>query len=575
MLLASMTTRTGQRRRPGLAWTSLTLLAVLAVHASAAAAQDRQQEGDADRPARKAERQTGLLHREQGAFEGYTLFAPLMSTTTYLIDMDGNAVHTWEGDAPPGQSVCLLENGNLLRCVGERENQTFHGGGLGGRIEEVAWDGTVVWRYVYCDDQHCQHHDIEPLPNGNVLLIAWERKSEAEAVAAGRDPHLLERGELWVDHVVEVKPQRPSGGEIVWEWHVWDHLIQDYDPTKANYGEVAEHPELIDVNYVGQSLKLSEAEQRRLEALGYIAPPPDRRMPPGHADWNHTNSIGYKAEVDQIVLSVLGFNEIWIIDHSTTTEEAASHAGGRSGKGGDLLYRWGNPQAYRAGTARDQQLFAQHDAQWIAAGQPGAGHLLVFNNGRGRSGRPYSSVDEIVPPVNARGVYRRRPNHAFGPAEPVWTYTAAEKGQFFSGHISGAQRLPNGNTLICSGEGGRLFEVTPEGKTVWEYVSTFGGERPPHPPGMGRGRPPRLPIPGFGPPPPPRDDRDKRRGPRPQGPPAGRPPFGGPPPGPGGGGDGPNAVFRATRLAPDHPGLRGRDLREAARQDPDGSGHRD
>ncbi|MGC8644373.1 MAG: hypothetical protein ACP5XB_31305, partial [Isosphaeraceae bacterium] len=60
-------------------------------------------------------------------------------------------------------------------------------------------------------------------------------------------------------------------------------------------------------------------------------------------------------ELDQILLSVHSFSEIWIIDHGTTTAEAATHKGGRSGKGGDLLYRWGNPQAYRAGTAADQQ----------------------------------------------------------------------------------------------------------------------------------------------------------------------------------------------------------------------------
>ena len=135
--------------------------------------------------------------------------------------------------------------------------------------------------------------------------------------------------------------------EVVGEWSVWDHLVQDYDPAKANFGVVAEHPEL-----------------------------------------------------EQILISARNFSEIWIIDHSTTTEEAAGHSGGNGGKGGDLLYRWGNPQAYRAGTFADQQLFWQHNPHWIPEGLPGAGNILIFNNGYEYEGRypDYSSVVEITPP---------------------------------------------------------------------------------------------------------------------------------------------------------------------------------
>jgi hypothetical protein len=179
---------------------------------------------------------------------------------------------------------------------------------------------------------------------------------------------------------------------------------------------------------------------------------------------------------------VHAFSEIWVIDHSTTTAEAASHKGGRSGNGGDLLYRWGNPRAYRNGSKTEQQLFNQHNAHWIAPGLSGEGHILIFNNGSGRPGGPYSSVDEIVPPVDPQGQYIRSRRGPYGPDKPVWTYTAPKKSDFYSFFISGAQRLPNGNTLICTGASGTVFEVTLEKEVVWKYINPVKGG----PGGLGR-----------------------------------------------------------------------------------------
>ena len=362
--------------------------------------------------------------------DGLYLFSPITSTDTYLMDADGAAVYTWTSDYRPGHSVYLLENGNLLRS-GRITTGVFDAGGAGGMIQVIAPDSSVVWEYQYANEAVQQHHDIEQMPNGNILMIAWEYKTQAEVIAAGRDPSLLKDGELWPDHIVEIDP---TTIEIVWEWHVWDHLVQDFDPTKENYGVVAEHPELVDLNYTTIQ---------------------------GSADWNHTNAIDYHAELDQIVLSVHSFSEIWIIDHDTTTEEAA-------GPAGDLHYRWGNPQTYGAGTAADQQLYAQHDAQWIPEEFPGEGNILVFNNGNRRD-RAYSSVDEILPPLNADGTYALASGSAYGPEAPVWSYTADYPTDFYADHVSGAQRLANGNTLICDGVAGIFFEVTYEGEVVWLY----------------------------------------------------------------------------------------------------------
>ena len=275
-----------------------------------------------------------------------------------------------------------------------------------------------------------------------MLVLAWERFLASAAVAAGRDPALIDDGELWATCILEVEPRRPSGGSIVWEWHLWDHLIQDLDPLRANYGDVAAHPELVDLNF----------------AQG------------GHKDWTHGNAVDFSADLDQIALSIHNFGELWIIDHSTTTAEAAGHGGGDQGRGGDLLYRWGNPRAWRAGDASDQQLFGQHDVQWISAGLSGAGNMLIYNNGMGRPDGEYSSILEIAAPVGADGSYALTAG-GYGPMAPAWEYVADPPESFYSHHISGVQRLESGNTLICCGADGWFFEVTPAGQIVWEYMN--------------------------------------------------------------------------------------------------------
>jgi hypothetical protein len=298
-----------------------------------------------------------------------------------------------------------------------------------------------------------QHHDFTVLPNGDILMLVVEKKTYDEAIAAGFDPSKLNgeiksQGYMVPDSLVEIKPTLPSGGTVVWSWHVWDHLVQDYSSSKANYGVVAAHPELINPNGGGQQIP---------------------------AFWNHMNSITYNAALDQVMVSVRGNSEIWIIDHSTTTAQAASHTGGVHGKGGDLLYRWGNPAQYGAGTRDDDALFQQHCAMWIDSGLPGAGDLLIFNNGLGRG---YTTIDEITPPVDTNGNYTLAAGKAYGPTSLTWTYKANPPTSFFASEISGAQRLPNGDTLICDGIHGIIFEITAAGETVWKYINPVGKTGP-------------------------------------------------------------------------------------------------
>ena len=398
---------------------------------------------------------------EPESFEGYTLFSARGAGYTYLINNRGNVVQAW-----PSQTnmTRLLNNGNALSSG----------------VTESDLDGNVVWRFRFP-----QHHDLLKLPNGNVLFLSRDRISREEAIALGADPAPVSCApQVRGTRIVEAQPTGPESAEIVWEWSVFDHLIQDFDSTKPNYGVVADHPERIDINYA-----LAKA---RCKYEGT-----DR----AYLDWTHANGLDYNAELDQIMVTVRHFSEIWIIDHSATTEEAAGSVGGSAGKGGDLLYRWGNPRAYRAGTPTYQRLFWPHAAHWIPEGLPGAGNVLIFNNGNEHPGsvRGYSSVDEIALPSDG---YNYRLDAGVAPTgfdEIVWIYAAAPSARsWYAPIVSNAQRLPNGNTLITDGEAGRIFEVTREGKTVWDF---------------------RVPVQ-----------------------------------------DGPDPLYRAYRYPPDHPGLRGLDL---------------
>lgn len=458
----------------------------------------------------------GVLLNDSRAFPGYNLINPGRKQT-YLYDNEGRVVHSWTSEHSSGAAVYLLDNGHLFRPA-EAVNRKpgFQGPAAAGRIQEFDWDGNLVWDFEYHSEKRLPHHDAIKLPNGNALLICWERIDEKEAVAAGRRPETVKDSHLQPDCLVEIKPTGKKTGEIVWEWRSWDHLIQDRDKTKPNYGKVFEHPELFDVNYIhgeeGEVAKMMATKDGRdkLRTLGYVgsapaapadakkdspkkdadqkdaktadaskAQPKDAqkkdqpRAPRKNPDWMHVNAVAYNAELDQIALSSPNFHEIWIIDHSTTKDEAKGHTGGRWGKGGDILYRWGNPRAYRTGTNLDQRLFGQHNIQWIAKGLSGEGHLLVFNNGGGRKPEEYSSVDEFVPPTDSDGNYIRPNRGPFGPAKPLWSYTAPNKKDFYSWFISGAQRLPNGNTLINAGAVGTVFEVTPERETVWKFSNPF------------------------------------------------------------------------------------------------------
>lgn len=384
------------------------------------------------------------------AYEGYTLIYPHNQPNVYLLNNCGEIVHTWEDevDFRPGNTAYLRSDGSLVKTQRDATitGDSIWAGGGGARVQIRSWDNELIWSYELNNENKRLHHDIAVKPNGNILMIVWELISAADAIEAGRDPNTLAQNKLWADYIQEVDP---STNEVVWEWHVMDHLVQDFDDTKSNFGVVSEEIRKVDINY-----DTSE----------------------GHPDWLHVNAIDYNPMLQQIMISVPTFSELWVIDNTTTTSQAQGSTGGFYFHGGDLLYRFGNRAAYKKGTEDDQLLFYQHDTHWtnefIDQSNPMFGKVLCFNN---RVGEDFSSVEifdsSFEMYINDYEVF----DGAFPPFQLDNTVTHPMPQAMYSTGLSSVQLMPNGNFLICSGRQGYIFELTPDNQIVWEYVVPLRG----------------------------------------------------------------------------------------------------
>tara|TARA_B110000483_G_scaffold34141_1_gene41559 strand:- start:207 stop:1844 length:1638 start_codon:yes stop_codon:yes gene_type:complete len=387
-----------------------------------------------------SQRTIGLQLNSQDSHHGFTLFNGMKSNTSYLIDNCGQKINSWSSNYLPGFSNYILDNGTLLR-TGRINNDL-------GILEMINWNDSLIWQYSIDSSIGKQHHDIEYLPNGNILLIVYDDKMKSEVVSSGS---LTNQEFLKSEQIIEIEPDTINGGAtIIWEWKAWDHIIQDVDSSIGNFGVISEHPEKVDINFLDHT----------------------------QFDWLHFNAIDYNEELDQILVSVPNYNEFWIIDHSTKTDEARTSSGGRYGKGGDLLYRWGNPQTYGQGDSTNQKLFYQHGTHWIDNGLQDAGKIMLFNNRAGSQfDLNYSTVNIVNTPVNSNGEYLNQ-SGALSPSDFDWTFKAAVDTSMFSSRLSSAQRLKNGNTLICQGDVGRFFEINSEDSIVWEYINPVGDTGP-------------------------------------------------------------------------------------------------
>ena len=249
---------------------------------------------------------TGLNYwDEERTFEGYTLFGAQGNATTYLLNMEGNVVHSW----PISGNPRLLDNGNLFARDAD------------GSFHEVDWDGNTVWSYRETRPNYVSHHDYvrafnPKLGEPTTFYIANRDVSQEECIALGCDPANDYTG-AQIDTIVEVD----MDGNIIWEWRFVDHLVQDRYPDKANYvGEgktIADYPHRLNVNLPGR---------------------PVRR------DWLHLNAMDYNQELDQVMFDAV-HGEVYIVDHGNTFVPGDPEASLAlaAGPKGDLLWRFGDP----------------------------------------------------------------------------------------------------------------------------------------------------------------------------------------------------------------------------------------
>lgn len=363
-----------------------------------------------------------VLYNDEKVDDNYLLVIENGGNKSYLINKQGEKLFSWNFDDNLGNDLELLESGELLGIFKDNARPFTFGGGSG-KVKLFNLDGTLKWEYTIADNNYLAHHDVEILPNGNILMIVWERITVLQAQQFGVDTNV----DIFPEKLVEVNPDT---NQIVWEWRSWDRLIQEADSSLFNYGIVNQNPRKINFNY--NSLQ-------------------------NNSDFMHANAIDYDANKDVIHMSVNYYSEVWVIDHSTTTTQASSSFGGDYNVGGDLVYRYGNPTAYN-NTIGDRLFNRNHYVNILEDEIEGNGNILIFINEYNNLNQ--SIVYELKLPENLTLM----PNINNEPTI-VWSFTDPD---LYSDKFSGAVRLDNGNTLICEGDYG-YWEVTENGEVVWKY----------------------------------------------------------------------------------------------------------
>ncbi len=365
------------------------------------------------------------IYKPDKAWNGYTIFRAAGGVGPTLIDMNGNVVKQWEGSSHPPK---LLPGGYLMR----------RGAGTSNDFGQEDWDGNIVWKL----ENSGQHHDfqregnpvgyyvpgMEPLVDRGKTLILSRKLL--------KNPKIT--NELLADdYIYEVT----WDGKIVWEW-LWNEHLDELGFSEAAKNTMYRHPKYENV----QGVKADD--WLHINSLSYVGPNKwydagDERFHPDNVIWDSREA-----------------NIMGITDRKT----------------GKIVWKVGPDYTATPALRKLGQIIGQHHAHVIPKGLPGAGNILVFDNG-GRAGYGPPNPGAPFGRRNALRWYSRILEFNPLTLELVWEYRAGKVGyrneKFFSYDASNAQRLPNGNTLITEGAQGRLFEVTPELEIVWEYVLPF------------------------------------------------------------------------------------------------------
>ena len=357
----------------------------------------------------------------------YILAVENSSTTSYLLNKEGNKIYTWNFSDTSGNDIELLPDGSIIGLFKDN-NPTIDFGGFGGTAKIIDNNNNTIWEYTVSNNNSIAHHDVEILPNGNVLMIIWERVLNQIAIENGVDFE----NDIFVEKIIEINR---ASNTIVWEWNSWNHIIQDKFENLPNYGNINNNPNKININYSVEN------------------PPGGNFFASG--DIMHANGLDYDENNDLIYLSVNYYDEVWVIDHSTTTNEAASSQGGNFNKGGDLVYRFGNPNTYNS--LGDKIFDKQHFPNLLENGVIGEGNILIYANGVSNQ---QSYIYELQMPTSLQLL-----SNSNNEPDIVWSFTDED---LFANKLCGAVRLSNGNTLITESDYG-LWEVTNEGEIVWKY----------------------------------------------------------------------------------------------------------
>lgn len=385
--------------------------------------------------------QVGVITYDGSIDKYYTLFSNTFGNESYLIDNCGRLVNKWTSEKDNGLSAAILPDGRLIRAYKETGSNIYQPS-IGGGLEIRNWDGELQWQYKEAGEGYVQHHDFAVMPNGNILFIGWEAITTTALEEMGMNTENVYTSTVWFEYIKEIKPIG-SETELIWEWHMIDHIVQDLLPDIETYGVIQDNPHKFDINFTSP-LQFSVQ------------------------DPFHANAIDYNPLRDEIVLNLRSIGELWILDHSTTSLEASGETGGNSGKGGDILFRWGNPQSYdRQIQESDWTLFGAHGVNFVDEGLPDEGKIVIFNNGVLRPEGSYATIEMIDPLLDVNDQYLLNSDGQFDLIDHKIIY--GENGDLISEYQSNAHQLPNGDFFINAADIDRMLQVNEAKEILWEY----------------------------------------------------------------------------------------------------------